>query len=145
LRVKRELTVIEGKYLTLIYRRRYEESKVVRTTELARNLKVQPATVTETVQKLAEKGFVEYSPYREIRLTDEGVYNAQRLLRNHRLLEVLFVNALNYDVSKACDEAAKLEHYVSENLVDRVCQTYEHPLICPCKKTIFHTGKCGES
>ncbi|MEM2129922.1 MAG: metal-dependent transcriptional regulator [Candidatus Bathyarchaeia archaeon] len=142
--VKRELTAVEGKYLTLIYRRYYEESRVVGTTDLARSFKVQPATVTETVQKLAEKGFLEYSPYREIRLTEKGVYEAQRLLRNHRLLEVLFVNALNYEASKACEEAAKLEHYVSETLVNKVCQVFKHPLICPCQKTTFHAGRCGE-
>jgi len=138
-----KITVNEGRYLTFIYRKQQEELCRVRTTVLAKAIGVRPATVTEVLQRLAERGLLKYTRYHGIGLTEEGIVEAQRLLRKHRLLEVLFVRALNYDVQKACDEASKLDHYASENLVNNICRTYGHPETCPCNKTIFSDGECG--
>ena len=35
----------------------------VSTTEISRTLKVAPASVTEMLKKLAEKGYISHSPY----------------------------------------------------------------------------------
>jgi len=139
-----KMTVNEGRYLTFIYRRQQEESSRVRTTGLARSFGIQPATVTEMLQKLAKRSLLRYTPYRGVRLTEKGVAVTERLLRKHRLLEVLFVNALNCDVKDACNEASKVDLYASENLINMVCRAYGHPRICPCNKTIFHTDECAE-
>lgn len=138
-----KMTVNEGRYLMLIYRKEREELSHVRTMDLARSFGVQPATVTEMLQKLAERSLLKYTRYRGVKLTEKGVAIAQRLLRKHRLLEVLFVNTLNYNVQDACNEASKLDHHASENLVNNICRTYGHPEICPCNKTIFGDGECG--
>jgi len=138
-----KITENEGKYLTFIYRKQNEELSRVRTTIVAKAVGVRPATVTEMLQKLAEKGLLKYTRYRGIGLTEEGLVEARKLLRKHRLLEVLFVRALNYDVQSACDEASKMDHYASVNLVNTICRTYGHPETCPCNKTIFGDGECG--
>ncbi|MEM2145308.1 MAG: metal-dependent transcriptional regulator [Candidatus Jordarchaeaceae archaeon] len=138
-----KITENEGNYLTFIYRKQQEELVLVRTTILANSFKVKPATVTEMLQKLAKKGLVEYTRYRGITLTKKGMVTAQKLLRKHRVLEVLLVGALNYDVKKACDEASKIGHHASESLINKVCQTYGHPKVCPCNKAIFHTKDCN--
>ena len=111
---------------------------------MAKALGIQPASVTEMLQRLAGKGLLEYIRHREISLTEEGVAQARKLLRKHRLLEVLFVRALNYNVKDACDEASKLDIYASEELVNTIYQIYGHPRICPCNKTIFHNQECKE-
>jgi len=138
------VTENEGKYLAFIYRKQHEGTSRVRTTGLAKSFGVRPATVTEMLQKLAKRGLLKYTRYRKIELTKEGVAVARRLLRKHRLLEVLLVKALYYNVQNACNEASRMDHYVSESLANKVCQTYDHPRICPCSKTIFHIGECGE-
>jgi len=134
------ITVSEGMYLMLIYRKQYEESIRVRTTVMAKCVRVRPATVTEMLQKLAEKGLLKYTRYHGVGLTKRGMVEARKLLRKHRLLEVLFVRSLNYDAQKACVEASKLDYHASEDLVDTICRTYRHPQTCPCKKAIF-TGE----
>jgi len=138
------ITVKEGKYLKLIYRKQHEEFSRVQTTVVAKSVRVRPATVTEMLQKLAEKGLLRYKRYRGVELTEKGFAEAQKLLRKHRLLETLFVRSLKYDVEKACDEASKLDHYASEDLVNAVCRTYDHPETCPCKKIIFSHERCEE-
>jgi len=131
------LTENEGKYLVFMYRNQYEESSRVKTTVLANAFGVRPATVTEMFQKLAEKGLLKYTRYHGIELTKEGIAEGRKLLRKHRLLEVLFVSALGYDVRSACCEASRLNCYVSKKLIDDISRVYGHPKTCPCNKTIF--------
>ncbi len=140
-----KVTANEGKYLKLIYRKQHEEFSKVRTTLIAKTVRVQPATVTEMLQKLAEKGLLRYKRYYGVELTEEGIVEAKKLLRKHRLLETLFVNALCYEAQKACEEASKLDHYASEEFVNTICQNYEHPDTCPCNKTIFTDKECRKA
>jgi DtxR family Mn-dependent transcriptional regulator len=144
LSVQLGITLKEGQYLKLIYRMQQEESTRLSTTEIASFSSVQPPTVTEMLQKLTKKGLLRHRPYRGIRLTAEGVIQARKLLRRHRLLETLFVKFLRYSTHDACKEASKLDHYVSDDLVAAICQTYHHPTACPCKKAIFSDIKCEE-
>lgn len=139
------ITTNEGRYLKFIYRRQVEEGDRVGTTGLAESFKVRPATVTEALQKMASKGLLKYTRYHGVELTEEGIARAQKLLRKHRLLEVLFVNFLKYDARRACDEASRLDHHASEVLVNTICQTYGHPETCPCGKAIFRDEECMEA
>lgn len=138
------VTPSEGEYLKLLYRRQVEEGEKLRTLVLARTFDVHSATVTEMLQKLASKGLIEYTRYYGAEFTEDGVAEAQRLLRKHRLLEVLFVNLLNYNAEKACEEASKLDYHCSEYLTNAICQTYSHPGLCPCNKVIFRDEGCSK-
>ena len=140
-----ELTENEGRYLKLIYRWQVEERKRVRTTEIADIFKVRPATVTEMLQKLAQKNILQYKPYQEAELTKQGLSEAKLLLRRHRLLETLLVNHLGYGVQEACREASRLDHHTSKNLINKICRTYGHPKLCPCNKLIFMDKGCREA
>ena len=136
------ITPKEGKYLAFLYRKQVEEGKKVTTTVLAKSFKVNPATITEILQKLAKKKLVEYIRYYGVEVTERGVVEAQKLLRKHRILEVLFVEFLKYDAEKACKEASKIDYYCSEDLINNICRTYEHPATCPCNKEIFRDSTC---
>lgn len=136
------MTENEGRYLKLIYRRQIEEDGRVGTTEMADIFNVQPATVTEVLQKLAEKNIVVYQPYKGVQLTEQGLQEAKELLRGHRLLEILLVHHLRYSVEEACREASRLDYHTSKKLVNKICRTYGHPELCPCNKTIFTDKDC---
>ena len=135
-------TQTEGEYLKFLYRKQIEEGEKLRTSALATNFAVHSATVTETLQKLANKGLVKYTPYYGAEFTEEGLAEARRLLRKHRILEVLFVRLLNYDAVKACEEASTLDYYCSEDLINTICQTYNHPKKCPCNRIIVKNEEC---
>ncbi len=142
MRVITSVTPKEGKYLTFIYRQQVEDGRRVTTTILAKSFKVNPATVTEILQKLAQKKLVEYKRYYGAELIEKGVAEAQKLLRKHRILEVLFVKFLKYKAEKACEEASKIDHYCSRELINAICRAYEHPNTCPCSKKIFRDPEC---
>ena len=139
-----EITENESQYLKFIYRKQNEGSDRVKTTKLADYLHVKPATVTEALQKLAEKNLLEYNSYRGVNLTREGIETAQNLLRKHRVLETLFVKYLGLNPEEACDEAVKLDYHTTKHLANSICQTLDHPKTCPCGKEIFKDEKCKE-
>ncbi len=140
--VEPKVTENEARYLKLIYREQYEGPGKIRTTTVARSLGVQPATVTEVLENLAEKKLLRHRRYHGIELTKKGIAEARKLLRKHRILEILFTDLLKYDPQRACDEASKLDYHASRKLINAICRTYGHPKICPCEKIIFSDPRC---
>jgi DtxR family Mn-dependent transcriptional regulator len=83
------------------------------------------------LKSLAEEGLVDYRPYRGARLTDDGRAEALKVIRSHRLIEVFLVNTLGYSWDEVHDEAERLEHAVSEELVSRIETFLGHPQFDP--------------
>jgi DtxR family Mn-dependent transcriptional regulator len=99
--------------------------------QVANALGVVPGTATTMVKTLAESGLVRYEPYMGVRLTAAGEKLASRVLRRHRLIELFLVKVLGMNWTDVHDEAERLEHAVSEQLVDRIDAMLGHPLVDP--------------
>lgn len=136
------LTEGESHYLITIYREQKEESEKVSTTSIAGKFDVSPATVTETLQKLSKKKMLKYKPYKGVELTEQGLSEARKFLRKHRLLELLFSESFGYDPGESCEEASKIDHQTSQKLARSICRAFGHPNSCPCNKEIFTDPKC---
>ena len=104
-----------------------ERGEPASTTALAQLLEIQPASVTGMVKRLAESGLVEHVPYRGVHLTSLGAREALRIVRRHRILETYLVDRLGYAWEDVHDEAERLEHAVSDDLIDRMAHALEHP------------------
>ena len=88
--------------------------------EIARVLKITPGTVTTMIRRLSEDGLLTYRPRVGCSLTAEGQYIALRTLRRHRILETFLVQSLGMDWSEVHIEAEKMEHGISDSVVDRL-------------------------
>jgi DtxR family Mn-dependent transcriptional regulator len=99
--------------------------------QLATSLGVVPGTATTMVKTLAESGLVRYEPYMGVRLTAAGERLAALVLRRHRLIEQFLVQVLGMDWTEVHDEAERLEHAVSERLIDRIDQMLGRPAVDP--------------
>lgn len=99
--------------------------------QIASALGVVPGTATTMVKTLAESGLVRYEPYMGVRLTAAGERLASRVLRRHRLIELFLVKVLGMNWTDVHDEAERLEHAVSEQLVDRIDAMLGRPLVDP--------------
>jgi len=89
-------------YLEAIYKIN-EEGRPAKNSELTKNLKVSPPSVTQMVQKLSDEGLVVYEPYKGIYLTGKGASLAQKVVRRHRLLEVFLHDVLKLPREKVHD------------------------------------------
>lgn len=98
---------------------------------LAGAVEVVPGTATTMVKALAAEGLVEHRPREGVRLTTEGRRVALNVLRKHRLVETFLVNVLKMDWSDVHNEAERLEHAISDAVLDRLDALLGHPATDP--------------
>lgn len=98
---------------------------------LASALGVVPGTATTMVKALSESGLVKYEPYMGVRLTPAGEKLAGLVLRRHRLVELFLVKIIGMSWAEVHDEAERLEHAVSERLIDRIDEMLGRPAVDP--------------
>lgn len=101
------------------------------TNDLAIHLSVAPASVTGMVRRLADQGLCTHERYRGVRLTAHGRLGALRTLRRHRVIEAYLVKALGYRWDEVHDEAERLEHAASNDLIDRMAEAIGEPATDP--------------
>ena len=99
--------------------------------QLASALGVVPGTATTMMKALAESGLVHYEPYVGVRLTPAGEKLASLVLRRHRLIELFLVKVLDMSWAEVHDEAERLEHAVSEALIERIDEMLGRPAVDP--------------
>ena len=123
-----------------------EKGKPVKTTEIAKAMGIAPATVTESLQKMAKKRLIKYEPYHGASLTSKGEAIARKVSRKHRLLERFLSDVLGIEKSKVHEQACQMEHTLSDEAEVALCRMLNHPETCPDdKKTIPPCGLDVES
>jgi DtxR family Mn-dependent transcriptional regulator len=117
-------------YLKAIYQLS-PEGRAASTSEIAHLLALSPPSVTGMVKRLSEQGLLEHVPYRGVQLTEEGRRAALRMVRRHRLIEAYLVEFLGYSWDTVHEEAERLEHAVSDTMVERMASALGHPQVDP--------------
>ncbi len=117
-------------YLKAIYKleRRFGAAA---TSDVASALDVAPASVTGMVRRLATQGYLDHVPYRGVQLTPRGRQAALRTIRRHRILESYLTGVLGYPWDRVHDEAERLEHAASDELIERMAAVLGHPTADP--------------
>jgi len=108
-----------------------KEVDSVSTGEIALYMQVSAGSATSMVKKLAEMGLAEHIPYQGIRLTPYGEKLAKQMTRSHRILERFLVDELGLPWNDVHELACKLEHYLSEDVIDKMDTKLGHPKTCP--------------
>src|SRR6266436_6929682 len=85
------------------------------------------ASVTQLFKWLSERGYVRYTPYHGVELTDAGQAMATELIRRHRLLELFLVQIMGFPLDEVDAEAEQVEHAISDAFVDRMDVLLGHP------------------
>ena len=123
-------TEVVSRYLEAIYYME-TESEPVRSARLADWLGVSRPTVTVALRRMTRDGMVRLNGRKEIELTDRGRQAAAAIVRRHRIMERWLTDALGLDWVTADEEAARLEHAVSEVVEERVWEALRKPTTCP--------------
>lgn len=113
-------------YLRVIYKS-LEESEFVNPTTLAEQLNISNAAVTDMLKKLTREKFISYVPYKGINLLSKGKNEAIKLVRKHRIWETFLYQIVGLPWYQIDEEAEKLEHSSSEDLIDRLEQILNYP------------------
>ncbi len=101
------------------------------TSAIAEALDIAPPSVSGMVKRLSESGLLEHVPYRGVQLTWAGRRAALRMVRRHRILETYLTSKLGYDWDSVHEEAERLEHAVSDELIERMALALGNPRYDP--------------
>ncbi len=101
------------------------------TSDIAAMLEVAPPSVSGMVKRLSETGLIEHVPYRGVQLTAQGRRAALTMIRRHRVLELYLTQRLGYDWGGVHAEAERLEHAVSDDLIERMASALGYPRYDP--------------
>ena len=124
------LTAPVEDYLKAIYELETRQGSAA-TSEVADALSVAPASVTGMIRRLAAQGYLDHVPYHGVQLTDVGRRAALRTIRRHRILESYLTGILGYPWDRVHDEAERLEHAASDELIERLAAALGHPVVDP--------------
>jgi DtxR family Mn-dependent transcriptional regulator len=125
-----ELTGPVEDYLKAIYELE-RSGEPAETNAIARLLEIAPASVSGMVRRLAAQGLIRHERYHGARLTTAGRRAALMTLRRHRVIEAYLTSALGYSWDRVHDEAERLEHAASDELIDRMAEAIGEPATDP--------------
>lgn len=113
-------------YLKAIYELE-QRGAAAGTNDIAGRLGIAAASVSGMVQRLARLGLVRAERYRGARLTTAGRAAALQLIRRHRIIECYLVERLGFGWEDVHDEAERLEHAASDDLIERMAEAIGNP------------------
>ena len=120
-------SLAEENYLKAIYHLESAHQGAVSTNAIAEAMDTKPSSVTDMVQKLADKKVLSYTKYKGTSLTEKGKKTAANVIRKHRLWEVFLVEKLNFHWDEVHEIAEQLEHVHSTELIARLDKFLGYP------------------
>jgi DtxR family Mn-dependent transcriptional regulator len=124
-------STVEDYLKCILLEQQQDPETLVTMRQISSSLSVAPGTVTAMVKTLADSGLVSYEPYSGVRLTSSGRQLAMHVLRRHRLIELFLVKVMGMDWSEVHAEAEKMEHAVSDRLIERMDEMLGFPSVDP--------------
>ena len=94
-------------------------------------LGLSPGTITATVKRLADRGFVDHRPYQGVSFTDAGQQTAVAAIRRHRIVERFLADMLGYAVERGRPARRQLRAELPDEVLERLFVALHRPATCP--------------
>ena len=128
--VRQSITRSVEDYLKAIYLLQ-AKGQPATTSDMAELLELSAPSVSGMITRHSDQGLIEHAPYKGVVLTASGRGVALKMLRRHRVIEAYLVGFLGYSWDTVHDEAERLEHAVSEVLIERMATALGNPRFDP--------------
>ncbi|MHA1243428.1 MAG: metal-dependent transcriptional regulator [Candidatus Heimdallarchaeota archaeon] len=96
-----------------------EKGELAHVTDIAKELEVRKASVTEMIIKLEKFGFVDYEKYSPIQLTEKGKKIAESVKERHEMLRA-FLLLIGVNNENANNDCCVMEHNLSKDTVEKL-------------------------
>ena len=106
-------------YLELIYIAHINK-KPLKGAELARQMNISRASVSEALSKLVSKNLIKYNSYEAITLTQNGFEEAKTVYQKHHTIKEFFEKVLGIEQAEAGENACKIEHIITQNILEEM-------------------------
>src|SRR5580692_74794 len=129
--MRREQTsVSQEDYLKAIWELVQEEQTPI-SARLAEDLDVTPPAVTAALKRMTRGGYLHVRRDGRIELTEKGESTARHLVLRHRLAEKLLTDVIGLEWERAHEEAERLEHGISSEVVQLLLARFGRDSRCP--------------
>lgn len=105
--------------------------KTAKMKIVADMLFVKPPSVLAMFKQLSGSGLITYNKHEGAKLTDIGRAEAEKLIRKHRLIETFLKRVLKVEEPLLHNEAEKLEHVISDQLIMKMDEYLNYPSTDP--------------
>jgi len=103
----------------------------VPAARVAEMLEVTPPSASEMLKRLEVDGLVERGPRKAPQLTAKGRAEAERIVRNHRIIERFLTDFMGYTPAESHVHADEIGDAFSDEMVARLDEQLGHPDRCP--------------
>jgi len=117
-----QLSRTEQNYLKAIYMISASSTEAVEasTNAIAARMDTRPASVSDMLRRLSDKGLLNHNRYKGVTLTESGMHQALVIVRRHRLWEHFLVHSLGFRWDEIHEIAEELEHVSHPELIARL-------------------------
>ncbi|MBA7513506.1 HTH-type transcriptional regulator MntR [subsurface metagenome] len=105
--------------------------RAARAKDISQRLGVNSSSVTGALHLLSEKGLINYTPYDIVTLTPKGEKVGGDVFQRHTVLQEFFVKVLGVASESAGENACKMEHEISRDILKRLTLFVEFIESCP--------------
>ena len=113
--IKKESSATREDYMEIISEL-VELKGYATTLDISRYMNVSPPSVTKMLQKLDEKGYLEYEKYHGINLTEKGKQTANMIRQKHDIL-LDFFEILGVGIDIANQDIEGIEHHLNPKTI----------------------------
>ncbi|WP_062213309.1 metal-dependent transcriptional regulator [Demequina oxidasica] len=131
-------------YLRTIYEL-IEDGVTPMRARIAEQLGHAGPTVSQTIARMERDGLVIVSGDRHLELTAEGEAIAVRVMRKHRLAELLLTDVVGLELPYVHEEACRWEHVMSDRVERRLLEILGNPQVSPYGNPIPGLAELGMS
>ncbi|MGH9775005.1 MAG: metal-dependent transcriptional regulator [Candidatus Acidiferrales bacterium] len=133
---REKTSVSQEDYLKAIWEQ-VQEEQVPIAARLAEDLDVTPPAVAAALKRMARSGYLRVVREGRIQLSAKGRAAAQHLVLRHRLAEKLLTEVIGLEWSSAHEEAERLEHGMSPEVVKLLLARFGRDSFCPHGVPLF--------
>lgn len=108
-----------------------EEGQTPMRARISERLGHSGPTVSQTVARMERDGLLSVRDDRMLELTDEGLLQATRVMRKHRLAERLLADVIGLEWEFVHEEACRWEHVISEQVERKILTMISSPDVSP--------------
>ncbi|MCP2163306.1 metal-dependent transcriptional regulator [Goodfellowiella coeruleoviolacea] len=120
-----------------------EDGVVAMRARIADRLGQSAPTVSQTVARLQRGGLLQVREDRRLELSVRGRQRAVRVMRKHRLAEVLLYTVIGLDWPQLHVEACRWEHVMSDQVEPHILRLCGYPRYCPYGNPIPGLAELG--
>lgn len=100
----------------------------IRVTDIAKKMNCTKPSVNKAIYNLKDNGLLSYETYGTIKLTDDGVNLAKKILEAYDIVYLFLKDVLNLNANEAEKEAEKIKSSITDETVNKLAK-YVHKVL----------------